>query len=75
MAEHVFTPQQLEAGIVTALAERELFIVPALLRLLERQDRLRANRLRRAYTDLVAGRQVRAPRRTPGYRYRTGPGR
>lgn len=40
--EHVFTPDQIEAGIARALEERELTMVPGLVRLLAVQDPHRA---------------------------------
>lgn len=56
MAEHVFTPEQIEQGIEQALHDRELEIVPSLLRLLAVQDPHRAACLLEVVKDALKGR-------------------
>lgn len=38
MIEHVFTPEQILEGINRALRDRELYVIPGLIRLLAIQD-------------------------------------
>lgn len=44
MAEHEFTPDQIEHGIVCAVSERNFEVIPSLVKLLAIQDPTRAQR-------------------------------
>lgn len=52
MREHVFTPDQIVAGIGRAVEGREFYIIPGLVRLLAAQDPQRAQ----AVLDALRGR-------------------
>lgn len=58
-AKHEFTPEQIEQGIALALRDRELTVIPGLVKLLAVQDPVRAQRvldaLRGRYTMDLTG--------------------